>query len=191
MKPIYRHREDVRRWRLAGEAIDQYKLLSDPVEGRINGDGQCCETEYLKVTIGDMPVHGDLLDGYISSRFISLVLAFVSAAYGGLHASAWNHFFPTGHECLIWRISALVVAATGIVLSFICIDPEQVLEWMNFSVPDCVDFVGYIVLLIGFLALIFYCCCRMFLVVEAFLSIRELPIDAYKTPAWTQLIPHL
>lgn len=40
-------------------------------------------------------------------------------------------------------------------------------------------------------SVIFYVLCRMVLVVEAFVSIRELPLDAYRTPAWTQLLPHL
>jgi hypothetical protein len=36
-----------------------------------------------------------------------------------------------------------------------------------------------------------YIFARIFLVLEAFISIRQLPIAAYKTPDWTQLIPHL
>jgi len=70
--------------------------------------------------VGDLPIHGELLKGHISSLFLTLVLAFVSAVYGGLHASAWNDFFPTWQECLIWRIASVVIAVTGIAVSFIC-----------------------------------------------------------------------
>lgn len=31
---------------------------------------------------------------------------------------------------------------------------------------------------------------RAFLVVEAFVSIRQLPAAAYETPEWTQVFPH-
>ena len=31
---------------------------------------------------------------------------------------------------------------------------------------------------------------RAFVVIEAFVSIRELPEGAYKTPTWTQVFPH-
>lgn len=31
---------------------------------------------------------------------------------------------------------------------------------------------------------------RAFIVVEAFVSIRELPAAAYDTPTWTQVFPH-
>jgi hypothetical protein len=43
-------------------------------------------------------------------------------------------------------------------------------------------------LVVGILA---YTPARMFLVVEAFISLRALPIKIYQTPDWTQLIPHL
>lgn len=31
---------------------------------------------------------------------------------------------------------------------------------------------------------------RAFIVIEAFISIRELPAAAYETPTWTQVFPH-
>ena len=163
-------------------------------------------TQYLTTRIGDAPIHDDLLlDGYVSPVSFALVLAFVSAAYGGLHASAWNNFFPTWHECLMWRISALAVVAAGITAASILllrkpIDSvlHSVLSPVLSPVLDAVvaTWVGD-KLMIGAIitapcmVLLFYCGCRMFLVVEAFISIRELPIDAYKTPAWTQLLLHL
>jgi hypothetical protein len=58
--------------------------------------------------------------------------------------------------------------------------------WLDKASPvDAI--VGVILIPAGFL----YCCCRIFLVVEAFISIRDLPIDAYKTPEWTQFLLHL
>lgn len=36
-----------------------------------------------------------------------------------------------------------------------------------------------------------YASARIFLVVEAFISIRQLPVAAYCSPGWTQVIPHL
>jgi hypothetical protein len=145
--------------------------------------------------IGDTPIHDDLLDGYVSPVSFALVLAFVSAAYGGLHASAWNNFFPTWHECLMWRISALAVAAAGITVASILLvrkPIESMLEWMEEHMDERLkDTLIWAIIITVLMVLLFYCGCRMFLVVEAFISIRELPIDAYKTPAWTQLIPHL
>ena len=146
----------------------------------------------MTTRIGDAPIHDDLLGGYVSPVSFALVLAIVSAAYGGLHASAWNNFFPTWHECLMWRISALAVVAAGITAAsiFLLRKPidsvlDAVAEWGREKL------VAVAIIIPMWMALLFYCGCRIFLVVEAFISIRELPIDAYKTPAWTQLIPHL
>ncbi len=36
-----------------------------------------------------------------------------------------------------------------------------------------------------------YTFARMYLVIEAFVNIRKLPVSAYQTPDWTQIIPHL
>ena len=135
----------------------------------------------------------DLLDGYVSSVSFALVLAFVSAAYGGLHASAWNNFFPTWHECLMWRISALAVAAAGITAAFVLLLRKPIESVLNSgSNYQWVDEAFFWAIMITVpMVWLFYCGCRMFLVAEAFISIRKLPIDVYKTPAWTQLIPHL
>ena len=47
--------------------------------------------------------------------------------------------------------------------------------------------------LIALAALLFviYCAARSFIVIEAFISLRSLPVLAYQTPSWTQWIPHL
>jgi len=36
-----------------------------------------------------------------------------------------------------------------------------------------------------------YALARVYLVVEAVISLRSLPANAYDTPDWSQLIPHL
>jgi len=47
----------------------------------------------------------------------------------------------------------------------------------------------FIIILSFFILL--YVSCRLYLVVGAYVSIRELPLDAYRTPEWSQLLPHL
>jgi hypothetical protein len=41
------------------------------------------------------------------------------------------------------------------------------------------------------LPLALYCAARAFVVVEAFISLRSLPADAYRTPNGTAWLPHL
>jgi hypothetical protein len=39
--------------------------------------------------------------------------------------------------------------------------------------------------------LLAYIPATIFLVVEAIISLRDMPVEAYQTSDWTQLIPHL
>ena len=148
------------------------------------------QADFLMSVISDIPGK-DLLTGHVSSRALGVGLALVSAAYGGLHVSAWNSYFPTWEERIVWRISAIAVVVGGMAASFVIVS-----DLIDFSLGSCLIMIphkalGLEVITAGaFLIYVIYCCCRIFLVVEAFVSIRKLPIDAYKTPAWTQLLPH-
>ena len=50
----------------------------------------------------------------MQTQFTIFALCLVTALYGGLHAAAWNAKFPTPTECLLLRISALVIVSTGL-----------------------------------------------------------------------------
>ena len=168
-----------------------------------------------------------LLEGDVSLSKFCWGLGFLSAAYGGLHASEWNAFFPTQLECYMWRLSAVVVpaagfAAAGIVLAVNWEPIKPILRWVGGLLDNLLDtlmgppsgdmqsqvlrvlskvrrslvfglvstsiVLCYIIL--GFF-FILYVSCRLYLVVGAYVSIRELPLDAYRTPEWSQLLPHL
>ncbi|OCL05632.1 hypothetical protein AOQ84DRAFT_379409 [Glonium stellatum] len=43
---------------------------------------------------------------------------FAGLTYGGLHLVAWNAPFPTRVEGLLWRVSSMALAASGIVICF-------------------------------------------------------------------------
>ncbi|KAK3900069.1 hypothetical protein C8A05DRAFT_36304 [Staphylotrichum tortipilum] len=85
----------------------------------------------------------------------------LSLAYGGVHLSAWNFEFPTATESLLWKISGDLPVLTGI---FRAIDKAIVLVFVV---------------------------CRLYIVVEAFVSLRSVPIGVYWTPSWIQMIPHV
>jgi len=126
--------------------------------------------------------------------YAGLVLLFISAAYGGIHATLWSSHFPSSTESLIWKCSAVVVGA-GIILPLIVIlwlytDPEE---------HSGTRKVWYVISLIAtaFVAVfvVAFCVCyvaaRLFLVIEAFISLRSLLPAVYETPNWTQWLPHL
>ena len=130
-----------------------------------------------------------------------LAISLLSSCYGGLHVAAWFSLFPTALETLMWRLSSVCVASAGFVLGglgqlgypvwlFICAldNVSKDLRALLYF-PCAMLTVGYFAVLVCFC--FGYACSRGFLIIEAFISLRRLPVTAYSTPEWTQLITHL
>ena len=81
--------------------------------------------------VSDFPGEG-LLAGKLSSRTLGIALAFVSAAYGGLHLSAWNNFFPTSTEAIMWKVSAIVMVAGGTAAALVIVSEEFIYDPLQF-----------------------------------------------------------
>jgi hypothetical protein len=141
-----------------------------------------------RITTADPPnysVKGSIYFGGLSSAYNIedwapvLMVTILSCLYAGSHASAWLSHFPTYIERWIWRGSCIAIAATPPV-SWI------LLKWL--SPFACGSFS---VLVPGFLALAIYLLARLFIPVEAFISMRSLPIGAFETVDWTEFWPHV
>ena len=124
-------------------------------------------------------------EGY--RRVLPIVLsALFTTFYGGLHGLAWNSTFPTAIEHWLWRALSLSIATSGLTfsayLTFI-----NFTSWSAASIKDKLDTF----LVLFYLPCLAYGFARLFLVTEAFASLRTLPSKAYETPKWTNFIPHL
>lgn len=127
----------------------------------------------------------------ISVHFVSLsglgLATLVCWAYAGLHLGAWNSQFPTHAEEIAWKGCCF----------FLC----GCLPGMKFA-SGCIDRLGKrsgsVILFLHFLLVILFILtplylfvlCRLFLVVESFISLRHLPIGVFWSPAWVQTIFH-
>ncbi|KAF8956540.1 hypothetical protein BDZ97DRAFT_1851422 [Flammula alnicola] len=85
----------------------------------------------------------------------------------------------------LWRISALVITAepAWLALAFPLerfVESDHRFMWVRWP--------AYIPLLLG---LPLYVIARIFLLTEAFLSLRAQPPAAYQSIEWTSVIPHL
>jgi hypothetical protein len=151
-----------------------------------------------------------------SGYFIWIAICLAIGLYGGLHAAAWNSHFPTQFEQWAWKISAVNIAASGALAAiYVAINGLPTKDGGSFiknfyvvnfgshakstffgdafltlvlAIPFVVGIALVPLLCIGFLV---YIPARIFLVVEAFISLRSMPLDVYQTPEWTQWIPHL
>jgi len=157
------------------------------------------------LTLGQVNIHRDVLRS---------VLALTAFAYGGLHLSAWNDFFPTTVERIIWIAAAMTIGSSGAMLwAFFLL--RQI--WPAFDrlasgrIPTGLEHaetegsatasqrrqaVAWQVFLrvrtgVLYLAGIIFVFSRVFLVVEGFVSLREAPPEMYLTPEWTDFVPHL
>lgn len=69
---------------------------------------------------------------------LKTVVAFAGAAYAGLHLSAWNTYFPTRVEMIMWIACACAMGLTGLILAlfFLATNKLQQLEATENSVRN-------------------------------------------------------
>ncbi|KAK4210255.1 hypothetical protein QBC37DRAFT_292882 [Rhypophila decipiens] len=178
------------------------------------------ETEYIirgripnfpslhNLGLGQVNIHRDRLRS---------VLALTAAGYGALHCAGWpsntsgssgSKYFPTNAERILWIVSSLTIAASGALLWVYYLAREFLPvfdRWVSGVVPGeyiqnegirkrrlrrvnrLVDVgkQGSVYFVLGVFAL-----ARVYLVVEAFVSLRDAPVGLYKTPEWTDFLPH-
>ncbi|KAI9766758.1 MAG: hypothetical protein M1839_004775 [Geoglossum umbratile] len=124
-----------------------------------------------------------------------LIVASLSAAYGGVHAAAWRFLFPSPVEHLLWKVSCMVCIAGSIPASIAVMaiadawsfKPSQRRErlWLDWG-----HGLHAIPLVICVITLLVFIVARFFMVIEAFLSLRHTTIGSYATVTWALYIPH-
>lgn len=117
---------------------------------------------------------------------------FFAMSYGAAHATAWSAHLPTSTEQLLWRISAVALVAGPLLFAF----TGQGLIWIEAVegkiarklVTVCFKPLVTIAAFAVTLLIIFS---RCFVVVEAFISLRSLPVGAFDVVPWANYWPHL
>jgi hypothetical protein len=99
---------------------------------------------------------------------------------GAVHATAWNAHFPSPVEHQLWRIASCGICGLSLYVLFLMV-AENYLKSKSETLYSRVLVIGLCLFYIG----------RLFLVVEAFISVRSLPIGAYDTIAWVTFLPHI
>jgi hypothetical protein len=141
-----------------------------------------CE-RFVRDNIGLVESSADTLTAYWHDDFDAgegylLKTAFIALGivYGGLHAVAWDAHFPSYVEQIMWRVSVLLI----IVLSgFYLVAFDSAMS----------DAPGFAIIMA--LAAVLFFVTRLYLVVEAFISVRSLPVGAYETVNWVEFLPHI
>jgi hypothetical protein len=126
---------------------------------------------------------------------VGMILWASNLFYGGIHLTAWNYYFPTVAERWLWRSSSIYISFCGgfwIILNYMVYRLPRLnnfwdswMDGMKGWLQDAV--LGSLVMICG----LSFILARGYIVLEAFVSIRQLPRAAYDTPSWSQIWPHL
>jgi hypothetical protein len=186
--------------RLAAEAVAKHPALRSMFTAAI-GDNQEGYTNRLWPYTAELvqPYSLDWPNAGLLRRTQSLVMGMVlwgaSMAYGAIHVAAWDYFFPTALEQLFWHLSSVWVtfcAGFWLLTNLLAwVFPFIDTIWVMFNERRLGWSGTGVITLLCILCGVSYILSRGFLVVEAFVSIREVPHRVYETPAWSQVFPHL
>ena len=136
--------------------------------------------------ISDLPENSYI---WLFSRFwwnaIALALPVI---YGGVHLSAWNFQFASKTEQLLWKIACFSIMGT-MPTTMLIGNIHEYLRTKADWVPDNVWRGLWWSLLLP--PVTFHMLSRLYIVVEAFISLRHVPIGAYAATPWVQAIPHV
>lgn len=110
----------LQRWRLAADAVQLYPAVSTRFTIKGTADIEENTEQWLEPIIEELvtehssnwPTPG-LLRG-VPGLIMGMVLWSVSMIYGGVHAAAWNDYFPSEVEAWMWRCSSIYAAFCGL-----------------------------------------------------------------------------
>ena len=200
---------DIRRWKLGASAI--VEILKFSGHGNLTNTekiDQLCffliEHDFDKTfeecipnfpakmldTLFDHLDENDTALRDIGALFLYLLRFFIplTAAYGGIHLSAWNFEFPSRIESMIWRTACFVL--TGSPFTLLAAPSRARIYWMS-SGPVREALIEGVGNVSAGLLLLCYAASRLYLVIESFISLRQVPIGVYAAVPWVQNIPHV
>ncbi|KAH6619005.1 hypothetical protein C7974DRAFT_342103 [Boeremia exigua] len=142
--------------------------------------------------------------------FFPIMLLVAGSVYGLVHLIAWNGPFTTPIQRWMWRVSCLIIASPTVIVAFgfLALKLFDAVEYENWAYvvfaplwllgkafkaifpEDSTQWNIAIFVLLGVLGLT-YLAARVYLLVECFINISQLPPEVYQVPQWSQYIPHL
>ena len=134
-----------------------------------------------------------------------IVLPFVMAIFGAIHFVAWQFYFPSYLEQVLWRIGSVTITALPSIVLFSCL--VGIFELMlnkksdtrrdsDVSMPDNVnnaddDSVIVMVVFAGPGGMVLYMFARLLLITLTVVLLRKQPESAFYAVNWSVFLPHI
>ena len=149
------------------------------------------------IGVGDMKIPTFYATESKSEAFRDLVarvicMSFVGGVFGGIHCVGWFFDFPSSVEAMLWRVSSAVLTGIAflflIFLTFVTIFFSLSNAW---TIPDQRQYFAFSAASAFTPFLLVYVVSRLLLLVEAFISLRDLTPGMLALVKWTSFIPHI
>lgn len=186
----------IQRWKLANDIIEELWTES---QKRTPYDQFFFTRSSLGIFIGEPIYMADHIPNFPGFSFLGSVnvqrdilksvVTFAGAAYGGLHLAAWNDYFPTQVERIMWISCSCATGLTGLVMTLFFLATNKIagLEAAESHVRNSKVFRFFC----KWVLIPLFMTARTFIVVEAFVCLRRQPEAIYRTPEWSNYFPHL
>jgi hypothetical protein len=163
---------------VSGSHLDTYYRLKDSLVHNAHN--------FPKLWLYSGSIYG-FFGGLRFAPLLMFLYLFLPAVYGGVHLSAWTFEFPTWTERMLWRAACFDIMGTSFVAIILVWSYFGLMIFLRHTNP-LLEYTPKVLLAILFLC---YAISRVFIVVEAFVSLRHVPIGVYLAVPWTQSIPHI
>ncbi|KDQ59777.1 hypothetical protein JAAARDRAFT_205745 [Jaapia argillacea MUCL 33604] len=121
-------------------------------------------------------------------KFQTFILPTIAVVFGAIHCIAWQYDFPTHLEQMLWRMAAVAITCSPVVMTMASGWAHSSGQEMSLSFDNSWWFV--IFMIFSWLVFVFYLVSRITLLAIAFSSLRSLPSGAFEVISWTSYIPH-
>ena len=114
-------------------------------------------------------------------------MSIVGIIFGGIHCVGWFFNFPSWKEAMLWRISSSILTGVALLLplfsTFFCY------LW-NRNTSSSKSYLKRYIVIVFTILFVVYLVSRLLLLVEAFISLRDLTPGMLALVKWTSFIAH-
>ncbi|KAF4609596.1 hypothetical protein D9613_012277 [Agrocybe pediades] len=167
-------------------------------EMSIYAEEPCITTETHLPAFYAIPDISEAQSGWPEANMVAAAAAF-GVLFGGIHCIGWSFIFPSLSEQKLWRVCSALITAIPVVV--LLMHPLMVvLDYMQetLGVEEDSKIYEAVVLVFGVPVLLLllplppaYVIARLALLVEATISLRDIPPEAYMQVDWTSFLPHV